>query len=191
VIERLGVDGEPLRIEARNGALARGEAHRAARCGLARDAVEHGRQRVRLLVDQPARLAVDDDLGSYSRRFLRARGGLLAAYDVFRRYSQHFEVEDLAALMRAGLLDSEASAAGTAQRWPRLDAATLGSKLMGLARAPAQAPRLAKVSARMSAAAGLYSLYPSDEGWPLHAWSRAIARVVGDPEPDLPMRARA
>ena len=57
----------------------------------------------------------------YELRFLRRWGGLLAGYDVFRRFSQGLEVADLARLMELGLLDADGSRAGAAQRWPALD----------------------------------------------------------------------
>lgn len=118
----------------------------------------------------------------YARRFQTEYGGLLAAYDVLRRHSQTLTVHDLEALVDAGLVDAAGSRAAIDQRWPTLDLASLPARLAGLARAPAQAASFAPVLARMAAVAGLYRAYPSH---PLgrHAWSAAVARVVGDPEP--------
>lgn len=129
-------------------------------------------------------LASGEGIRAYERRFLREQGGLLAAYDVFRRHSQRLTIADLELLMRAGLLDAEASAAGAAQRWPSLDLASVRAKVQALGRAPRQALALAAVGARMAAVAGLYRAYPSSETG-LRAWSRAVARVVGDPAPDI------
>jgi flavin-dependent dehydrogenase len=129
-------------------------------------------------------LAAGYGLGGYERTFLREHGGLLAGYDVFRRFSQRLPVADLARLMQVGLLDAESSLAGTAQRWP--NGAALARKLEGVARAPLQAVALAQVGARMAEVAGLYRVYPgSASGWPAKLWSRAVARIVGDPTPDL------
>lgn len=133
------------------------------------------------------------DLGAYERRFLREHGGLLAGYDIFRRFSQRLPVGELARLMQVGLLDSRSALAGTAQRWPSLvahpsthDAVELANKLRGLARAPAQTVALARVAARMAEVAALYRVYPgADAGWRAKAWSRAVAKIVGDVEPDL------
>jgi flavin-dependent dehydrogenase len=123
-------------------------------------------------------------LAGYELAFLRAHGGLLAAYDIFRRFSQRLPVADLARLMRVGLLDAESSLAGTTQRWPQ--GIALAGKLEGLARAPTQAIALAKVGARMAEVAGLYRVYPgSGAGWPAKLWSRAVARIVGDARSDL------
>lgn len=139
----------------------------------------------RILADA---LAAGEGMSGYERRFMREHGGLLAAYDIFRRYSQRLTVDDLAALMRAGLLDAASAAAGTSQRWPALDLRSGRAKLEGLTRAPDQALRLAGVGARMAAVAGLYRAYPDDPRR-LHLWSRAVARLVGDPAPDIIDRA--
>jgi flavin-dependent dehydrogenase len=131
-------------------------------------------------------LAAGSGVAGYERQFLREHGGLLAAYDIFRRFSQRLPVADLARLMRDGLLDAQSSLAGTAQRWPKLDVAAVTGKLPGIARAPKPAVELARVGARMAEVAALYRAYPgSDAGWPAKAWSRLVARIVGDPRPDL------
>jgi flavin-dependent dehydrogenase len=131
-------------------------------------------------------LAAGHGVAGYERQFLREHGGLLAGYDIFRRFSQGLPVTELARLMRVGLVDAQASLAGTAQRWPTLDTASITSKLVGLARAPKQAVELARVGTRMAEVAGLYRAYPgADAGWPAKVWSRAVARIVGDAHPDL------
>jgi flavin-dependent dehydrogenase len=125
----------------------------------------------------------------YERRFLREHGGLLAGYDIFRRFSQRLSADDLARMMQVGLLDATSALAGTAQRWPSpfgYPAAALASKLAGLSRAPALALALARVGARMAEIAALYRVYPgADLAGPAKVWSRAVARIVGDPAPDL------
>lgn len=126
-----------------------------------------------------------EGLLGYQRRFLREHGGVLAAYDVFRRYSQRMSIDDLDRLMGSGLLDAESSAAATAQRLPALELRSLLGKLGALTRAPEQVRALASVAARMSAVLGLYRAYPDDPEH-LQIWSRAVARIVGDPEPDIP-----
>jgi flavin-dependent dehydrogenase len=132
-------------------------------------------------------LAQGGGLPAYQRRFQREQGGVLAAYDVFRRYSQRLRVDELATLMRVGLLDAESSTAGASQRLPTLDLQGAIAKLEALTRAPTQAIALAQVGARMAAVAGLHRVYPDkpEHLWP---WSQAIARIVGDPEPDVTRR---
>jgi menaquinone-9 beta-reductase len=131
-------------------------------------------------------LASGRGLADYERGFLREHGGLLAAFDIFRRFSQRLSAPDFAQLMQLGLLDAEASRAATAQRWPTLELPALARKLYAAMRAPARAVALARVGARMTEVAGLYRLYPgADVGLPAKLWSRAVARVVGDRQPDL------
>ena len=131
-------------------------------------------------------LSAGHGIAGYERRFLREHGGLLAAYDIFRRFSQHLPVTTLAELMRVGWVDANATLAGTAQRWPTLDPSTFGTKLSALTHAPQQAIELARIGARMAEVAALYRVYPgSDAGAPAKLWSRAVARIVGDAEPDL------
>lgn len=129
-------------------------------------------------------LADGRGLEGYERRFLRGHGGLLAASDVFRRHSEGLTVADLQILMRSGLLDAKASAAAAAQRWPRLGLASLGAKLRALGAERENALALAAVGVRMAAVAALYRVYPVTEPG-LRAWSRAVARAVGDPAPDI------
>jgi menaquinone-9 beta-reductase len=133
----------------------------------------------RLLAEALERAPGRAGLLAYERRFLQEQGGILAAYDLFRRHSQRLTIAELEALMRAGLLDAEASTAGAAQRWPTLNPASLPAKLEGLARAPKQALALAAVGARMAALAALYRAYPGP-GASFEPWSRAVARVFGE-----------
>lgn len=128
-------------------------------------------------------LARDQGPIGYERRFLREQGGVLAAYDVFRRHSQQLSVDDLATLMKVGLLDAASAAAGASQRLPELDLRDVKTKLDALSRAPKHALALAAVGARMAAVAGLYRAYP-DEPERLQPWSWAVARLVGDRQPD-------
>jgi flavin-dependent dehydrogenase len=133
------------------------------------------------------------NLEEYERRFLREHGGLLAGYDIFRRFSQRLSVGELARLMQVGLLDSQSALAGTAQRWPTLfdhptthSTAALASKLKSIAAMPTQTVALARVGARMAEVAALYRVYPgADAGWRAKVWSRAVARIVGDAQQDL------
>jgi menaquinone-9 beta-reductase len=123
-------------------------------------------------------------LSAYERRFQREHGGLLAAYDLFRRHAQGMSVAELATLMRVGLLDAESARAGTAQVWPSVGVSAAAAKLMAARQAPRQALALAAVGARMAALAGLYRAYPDDPKQ-LRRWSRAVARLVGDAVPDV------
>lgn len=140
----------------------------------------------RMLADA---LAHGEGPAGYQRRFLREHGGVLAAYDIFRRYSQRIRDGELAVLMRAGLLDAESASAATAQRLPALDLQLAKRKLEAVTRAPTQALALAQVGARMAAVIGLYRAYPETPERLRH-WSRAVARIVGDAGPDLAIHQR-
>lgn len=124
------------------------------------------------------------DLADYERRFLREYGGLLAAYDLFRRHSQRMEVDEMKQLIRAGLLDAESSGAAMAQRWPSMRLGALPAKLRGLPEAIGPLAPLALVGARMAAIGALYRVYPGGESPRLPQWSRTVARLAGDPSPD-------
>lgn len=122
-------------------------------------------------------LADGSGLEGYERSFQRRYGGLLAAYDAFRRFSQTLGPEDIAALMRSGLLDGKLSAAGLAQRWPAPDLPALATKAKGVLENPRLSARLGKVLAKMGALAALYPAYPSSKGRRFYAWERAEAAL--------------
>ncbi len=119
-------------------------------------------------------------LQGYQRDFQRRWGGLLAAYDLFRRFSQTLRVSDISALMRSGLLDGATSAAAMAQRWPAPDLGAAREKLVAATKSPRLAGRLALVLSRMGALAALYRAYPSSPGRRFNAWQAAVARVFDE-----------
>lgn len=125
-------------------------------------------------------LASGGGLSAYEREFQRTWGGLLAAYDLFRRFSQTLTAADIASLMRAGLLDGATSAAAMAQRWPAPDVSAARHKLVAASKSPRLAAKLAGVLARMGSVAALYKAYPSSRGRRFRAWSRAVAAVFDE-----------
>jgi flavin-dependent dehydrogenase len=125
-------------------------------------------------------LAEDGTPADYGRSFLRAHGGLLASYDLFRRFSQTLDVQDLERMMRAGLLDGETAAAGMAQRFPAPSPGALVQKARGLPRAPDVALRLGGVLAKMGVLTALYRTWPDDDAG-AREYSRRVARVFGEP----------
>src|SRR5262249_16144862 len=127
----------------------------------------------RLLADALARA---EGAEGYAVSWHRRWGGLLAGYDLFRKFSQTLSVPALERMMDAGLLDEETARAGMEQRMPGASAALLASKLASTARAPAIAARMAPVLARMAAAHALYARYPEDAA-AVGAWSRRVARA--------------
>ncbi len=127
--------------------------------------------------------------GDYAIRWQRRWGGLMASYDLFRRFSQRLGPGELEAMMASGLMDPELARAGMAQALPRPTPAMIAGKSLALAQRPRLAARLGAVALKMAAARALYSRYPTHASR-LPAWSRRIASVFGEP-PDVPQRARA
>jgi flavin-dependent dehydrogenase len=136
------------------------------------------------LADIAAHRRASTDLHAYAVAWQRRHGGLLAAYDLFRRFSQTLTPDDLARMIERGLMDPELARAGMAQLLPRLPVRALPAKLWALARCPRLSARLARIGARMLAVRALYARYPHDPGQ-LPRWSRAVARLFRDP-PDIP-----
>ncbi len=101
---------------------------------------------------------------TYAVRWMREHGGLFAAYDCFRRFSQRRTLDELKTLFRAGLIDEHGAAAALGQTLPRPDAALLRRAPAGLWKAgPRMARDLAGTLGRMSAAMALYRAYPGGE----------------------------
>lgn len=125
-------------------------------------------------------LASGAGLHRYAVNFHRRWGGLLAGYDIFRRFSQTMDASDLAVLMRAGLLDEEGVRAGLSQRLPAPTRSLVVGRLIGAVRAPVAATRFLATLARMGAARALFAAYPSSRR-ERKAWSWMLARAMEDP----------
>ncbi len=98
---------------------------------------------------------------AYAVRWMRTQGGLFAAYDLFRRFSQQLSLDQLQTLMHTGLLDEASAAAGLSQVLPRPDFALVGRLPRALAECGGSLARpLAQTVAKMTAAVGLYKAYP-------------------------------
>jgi flavin-dependent dehydrogenase len=125
-------------------------------------------------------LAETGDLHDYAVRWQRTWGGLMASYDLFRRFSQRLEAAELERLMARGVMDADTVRYGMMQVHPQLPPlADLLGKLAALASEPALSARLLGVLGRMAAARALYARYPRDPRRQ-PAWSRRIARVFGE-----------
>lgn len=125
-------------------------------------------------------LAEGRGVEGYAVDWQRARGGLFASYDLFRRFSQNLTAGELEELMRRGLMDPDMARCGMAQEHPRPHLASLPNKAIQLKRAPRLAARLGATVAKMMATRALYARYPLDPN-DLPRWSRQIAMVFGDP----------
>ncbi len=114
----------------------------------------------------------------YAVRWMRRHGGLFAAYDVFRRFSQTLTLPRLRRLFASGLLDAESTAAGLQQVLPAVGLERAASLPRGLLRAGAVSGPLAAAGARMAALLPLYARYPRDPARRA-GWSRAVAALHG------------
>jgi flavin-dependent dehydrogenase len=115
---------------------------------------------------------------AYNVAWQRTHGGLFAAYDVFRRFSQRLDLDDLGRLFRAGVLDSTGVAAGLTQQFPAPDPSLVARIGPAIARAGRPGVELAKTGVKMGLLRALYSTYP--EAGSRHAWSSRVARVARD-----------
>jgi len=128
-------------------------------------------------------LADGSGVEGYNHRWQRRHGGLMAAYDLFRRYSQGMDEHELGVMIQSGLLDHESVQAAMEQRLPSPDPASLARKLRGLARSPRTAASLVPVFVRMARVLALYARYPEGQE-AQRRWARRVARIFGE-EPIL------
>lgn len=128
----------------------------------------------RVLADE---LAGGRGVHGYGVRWQRAHGGLLAGYDVFRRFSQRLSVDDLARMIEAGLVDARTMTPAMEQRAPELSVGALLPKARRALREPRLLAGIARVGARMAALEALYRAYPARVG-SRRAWVRAVERVA-------------
>lgn len=130
----------------------------------------------RMLADALAR---GDGLDGWQVAWQREWGGLLASYDLFRRFSQTLTVADLERMMRAGLLDPALARSGLEQRYPRLGPDQLFRMAAAFTREPGLSARLLRIAGAMLTLRALYAHYPRDRVL-LTAWSRAVASLFGE-----------
>lgn len=128
----------------------------------------------RLLADE---LAHGDGPTGYAVTWQRRHGGMLAAYDQFRRFSQTLDVTALERLMATGLLDETMVGAGLAQTFPALKLDTIPSRAKSLADAPDLSLALGAVLGRMGALMASYAAYPAGDS---SRWRRLTARIAAD-----------
>lgn len=140
-------------------------------------------------------LAGGGDAHDYEVTWQRRHGGTLAAYDLFRRFSQRLALPDVRRLVTLGLLGSDTAAAALRQEMPAVTAGLALTMLAGAVRAPVLGARLLAIVAKMERLRSLYSHYPSDPQ-SLPPWSRRVAAtfaeaVDGDPQASQPIRQLA
>jgi len=114
----------------------------------------------------------------YQRRWQRQWGGLFAAYDLFRRFSQSLDSGTLERLMKAGIMRADTVRDGMAQRWPNLGPRRVAAIARAAARDPRVVAPIVPVIARMGLARLLYAAYPADPAR-LPRWRRAVSLALG------------
>ena len=120
-------------------------------------------------------------LQGYAVEYQRRWGGQLAAFDVFRRFSQDLSIDDLARLIHSGVISATSTRSALEQRMP---ASPRASELLGYAKGllsePKLAARLIAVAGRMLSATQLYARYPKS---PEHVerWGTWAARLFAEP----------
>ncbi len=119
----------------------------------------------------------------YALDWQRQYGGLLAAFDMFRRHLQTLTLADTERTIASGLTAPAFARQVMEQRFPRAGLTDLPRVLSAAAREPRRTARMAGVAAKMAAARVMYAGYPRDSAG-LRAWSRRVARLFGD-APDV------
>jgi menaquinone-9 beta-reductase len=124
-------------------------------------------------------LADGSGVAGYNLRWQREHGGLLAAYDLFRRHSQGLAEGEMEQMMAAGLLDPASVSAAMEQRLPSLNLSGLLSKARGVLLAPRAVAGILPVFMKMAAVLSLYARYP--EGVDAQRrWAKSVSRVFSE-----------
>jgi flavin-dependent dehydrogenase len=116
---------------------------------------------------------------AYEVTWMRTHGGRFAAYDLFRRFSQTLSIDDVATLMRSGLMDPMTSRAALEQRLVPVTFGLVAAKVWAALKAPAQAARMLGLIASMHRVRTLYDHYPEDRAQ-LPDWARRVATIFGE-----------
>ena len=118
-------------------------------------------------------------LWDYQATFQRRYGGLLAAYEIFRRLTQTLDGDDVETLLSAGLINENGYRDGLDQRLPTLRMDDIRDLLAGARAAPGLVARVAPAMARMAPAVALYRVYPRRPSRRrFRMWCRAAARAT-------------
>lgn len=137
----------------------------------------------RLLADA---VAGADDIGDeavlwrYQHRFQDEYGGVLAAFDAFRRLSSKLGSDGVGAMVGAGLLDEDTTRAGLDQRWPSFAPARAATMAARMAKVPAVAAKMLPMLARAQLLVGMGSRHPTEpDEVALAQWDRKVGRLLG------------
>lgn len=123
-------------------------------------------------------LAAGGSLRDYEVAWHRRHGGVIAFFDVFRRWNQGVDAATLGQVLGLGLVDADTLRAGLDQTLPRPSLRSVVGALRVMAGRPALAGQLALTAARSGAARALYAAYPRRAA-DVPAWSRRVDWVLG------------
>ncbi|KAA3614453.1 MAG: FAD-dependent oxidoreductase [Planctomycetota bacterium] len=122
---------------------------------------------------------------AYSAGFHRRHGGLLGAYDVFRRLSQSLSGAETEILLKSGLITMGGFRAGMVQRMPPVGLKEALVQLGGMLRSPRLGLHLLRRIAPLPRVYRHYQRYPLEpDEVELRRWSSKIAGFFGE-APDL------
>lgn len=129
--------------------------------------------------DDPGDEAV---LWRYQASFQHRHGGLLAAFDAFRRMSSALGTDGVTRMIRAGLLSEDMTRAGLDQRWQAPPPSGLPAMAARLAGVPGVAAQMLPMLARGQVLRLLGPRYPSEPDLAaLARWDATVARLLGRP----------
>lgn len=119
-------------------------------------------------------------LWSYQATFQRRYGGLLAAFDAFRRMSTALGTRGVTRMVRAGLMTEPMARGGLDQKWQPPDPAGLPLLAARLATVPDVAAQMLPLLARGQVMVRMGARYPDtpDEA-ALDRWDRTVQRLLG------------
>lgn len=136
-----------------------------------------------LLADAVAGAADPGDeraLWQYQATFQHRYGGLLAAYDAFRRMSTALGGAGVAKMVRAGLLTEDLARAGLDQRWQVPDRAAVPAMARRMAAVPSVAAKMLPLLARGQLLHPMGERYPAQPDLAAVArWDARVERLLG------------
>ena len=122
----------------------------------------------------------EDVLWRYQARFQHDHGGLLAAFDAFRRMSTALGTDGVRRMVGAGLLSEDMARGGLDQRWQVPDPAAVPAMAVRLVRQPGVAVRMLPLLARGQRLHPMGARYPTEPDLAAVArWDRRVERLLG------------
>jgi len=119
-------------------------------------------------------------LWRYQAAFQHEHGGLLAAFDAFRRMSSVLGGDGVARMIRAGLLTEEMTRGGLDQRWATPPPSGMPTMAAKLATVPGVAAKMLPMLARGQALQRMGARHPrTPDDVALARWDNTVARLLG------------